>query len=654
MSHEIRTPMNGVIGMVDLLRQTELAPRQKHFTAVIQESARALLTIIYDILDFSKNEAGELALDIGGLDLRACANDVANLLAESAQKKEIELTCAISDAVPQLVRGDRARIRQVLVNLVGNAIKFTEKGDVAIQIDAFAMGMSDGNVRVRVEVRDTGIGIPKDAVAGIFDAFRQVDDAANRRFEGTGLGLSIVRELVRLMGGQIEVESEVGRGSVFRVELTCAVLKPPSAAALRVSTAFPGKRVLIVDDSAASRKIIEHYLSKLRMVSTSVDSGDAALRALAQAHQSGGPYDLAVLDAVMPGMSGIDVAQRIRANAATASLPLVMLTSLGQAAVAAIDVAADDFLSVTKPLREAEFLEQIGNALAPRSLTVARLTPPIADNAIGDVTASRPALNLRVLVAEDSPVNQEIARENLISFGCQVDLASTGREALAACDAHDYDVIAMDCQMPEMDGFEAARRIRERQATNNGRHVPIIALTAYASPEDRERCFAAGMDDWLTKPFEAEDLYRVIARWTQQSSQVTERAQSLQIATLEAADAKGALDEKVIRSLRGVSGADSPSLLEKVGRLYLEAMPKDLANLESAIDQHSLDTVNSIAHRLKSVAGNIGARELAALFNDLEGNASAMQLRDANRALQKIKVEFERTAIALQHEMSAA
>ncbi|MFI5002940.1 MAG: response regulator, partial [Reyranellales bacterium] len=411
----------------------------------------------------------------------------------------------------------------------------------------------------------------------------------------------------------------------------------------------------VVDDSAASRKIIEHYLSNLRMVSTSVDSGEAALRALALAHRSGEPYELAVIDTVMPGMSGIDVAQRIRADAATASLPLVMLTSLGQSAIAPIDVAPGDFTSVTKPLREAEFLEEIGNALSPRSLMVANLPPPMVDGAISDVTASRPALNLRVLVAEDSPVNQEIARENLMSFGCQVDLASTGREALAACDTHDYDVIAMDCQMPEMDGFEAARRIRERQATKGAcRHVPIIALTAYASAEDRERCFAAGMDDWLTKPFEAEDLYRVIARWAQKSSQIGEPAQFPQIAALQPADPNGALDEKIIRSLRGVPDADGPSLLEKVGGLYLEAMPKDLANLESAIGKHSLDTVNSIAHRLKSVAGNIGARELAALFNDLEDNASAMQLREANRALQKIKVEFERTVIALQHEMTTA
>jgi signal transduction histidine kinase/DNA-binding response OmpR family regulator/HPt (histidine-containing phosphotransfer) domain-containing protein len=655
MSHEIRTPMNGVIGMVDLLRQTELAPRQRHFAAVIQQSARALLTIINDILDFSKAEAGELSLDIGSIDLRACADDVANLLAESAQKKGIELTCAISDAVPQLVKGDRARVRQVLVNLAGNAIKFTERGDVSIQIDAFALGMSDGHVRVRLDVRDTGVGIPKDALEGIFDAFRQVDGAANRRFEGTGLGLSIVRQLVKAMGGRTEVESEVGRGSLFRVELTFAVLKPPGVAAARFSTAFPGKRALIVDDSAASRKIIEHYLSNLRMVSTSVESGEAALRVLALAHRSGEPYDLAVVDAVMPGMSGIELAQRIRANAATASLPLVMLTSLGQAIVSAVDVAPADFTSITKPLREAEFHEQIGYALSPRSPMVASLPPPIMDDAVDDVTALRPALNLRVLVAEDSPVNQEIARENLMSFGCQVDVAGTGGEALAAFDANDYDVIVMDCQMPEMDGFEAARRIRERHATKGSRRrVPIIALTAYASAKDRERCVAAGMDDWLTKPFEAEDLYRSIARWTRKNARIGEPVQPRRIAALERAEPEFALDGKVVQSLKGVSGADGPSLLEKMGRLYLESMPRDLADLESAIDGQSLNTVNSIAHRLKSVAGSIGARELATLFNDLEGNAAAMQLGEANAALRKIKVEFERTAIALQREMTAA
>jgi two-component system sensor histidine kinase/response regulator len=655
MSHEIRTPMNGVIGMADLLTQTELAPRQRHIAATIQQSARALLTIINDILDFSKIEAGQLSLQVGTIDLRACADEVAGLLAESAQKKGIELTCAISDAVPQLVKGDHSRVRQVLVNLVGNAIKFTASGDVSIQINAFALGMADGLVRVRLDIRDTGIGIPKDAIESIFDAFRQVDDASNRIFGGTGLGLSIVRQLVEAMGGRIEVESEVGRGSVFRLELTFAVLEPPSARVHRFSTALARKRVLIVDDSAASRKVIEHYLSNLHMVSTSVDSGDAALRALALAHGSSEPYDLAVIDAVMPGMSGIDLVQRIRAHTATENLPVLMLTLVGQAVVSRGEFALRNFTSVTKPLREAEFLEQIGYALSPHSPEIGSLPPPEVDTGVSDVTTSRPTINLCVLVAEDSPVNQEIVRDNLISFGCQVDIAATGVEALAASDAHDYDVIVMDCQMPEMDGFEATRQIRERQARKGSRHrVPIIALTAYASAKDRERCVVAGMDDWLPKPFEVEDLYRLIARWAPKGNRIGELTRPQQIAALAPTNAKFALDEKVIRSLRGVSGGDGPSLFEKLGRLYLESMPMDLADLEAAIDRHSLETVNSIAHRLKSVAGNIGARELAALFNDLESNASTMQLREANTVLRKIKVEFDRTAIALQHEIAAA
>jgi signal transduction histidine kinase/DNA-binding response OmpR family regulator/HPt (histidine-containing phosphotransfer) domain-containing protein len=652
MSHEIRTPMNGVIGMVDLLRQTELSPRQGHFTRIIQQSARALLTIINDILDFSKIEAGELTLDIGSVDLRACADDVANLLAATAQKKGIELTCAISSNVPQLVKGDRARIRQVLVNLVGNAIKFTEKGDVAIHVDSFVLGRNGGLVRVQLEVRDTGPGIPKAAVAGIFDAFRQVDDATNRKFEGTGLGLSIVRQLVTLMGGQIEVESEVGRGSLFRVVLTLAVLKPPVMVTPGFSATFPGKRALIVDDSLASRKVIEHSLSNLRIASTSVASGDAALQAL-KAHRSGNPYDLVVIDAVMPGMSGLELAQRLRADPATASLPLVMLTTLEQEFVSAVDAGAGNFPSLAKPVREADFCKLIADVLSPRPYLV-QFSSTMQGDAVRQAAASRPPLNLRVLLAEDSPINQEIARENLTSFGCQVDVAGNGREALAAFDSTDYDVIVMDCQMPEMDGFEATRQIRERQAPNSlGGRVPIIALTAYASIKDRERCLAAGMDDCLTKPFEAEDLYRLIDRWTHESTRIDSPAPPRQIAALEPADPDLALDGKIIQSLRRVSGAKGPSLLEKMGRLYLESMPKELADLESAIERPAPDAVNSIAHRLKSAAGNIGAQELAMLFNDLEDKASAMQLGEADAALRKIKIEFERTAIALQLEMTA-
>ncbi|MGA8398614.1 MAG: response regulator [Stellaceae bacterium] len=654
MSHEIRTPMNGVIGMVDLLRQTGLAPRQEHFATVIRQSARALLTIINDLLDFSKIEAGELTLDISTMDLRACADDVANLLAESAQKQGIELTYVVADSVPRLVRGDIARIRQVLVNLVGNAIKFTNQGDVALRIEALPMGMSNELARIRFDIRDTGIGIPKEAIKGIFDAFRQVDGSTNRRFEGTGLGLSIVQQLVKIMGGRIEVESEVGRGSLFRVELTLAVAKPAERATAGLPISFEGKRALVVDDSEASRKLIQYYLSKLRIAATNAESGDAALQALSLAGWSGRPYDLAIFDAVTPGMSGGDLVKRIRANPETTSLPVVILTQLGPAAFSAVDADLENVASLAKPLREADFREQVGNLLTANRLARGGVTRISRFVAAGEATAPWPALNRRALLAEDSPINQEIAREHLMSFGCVVDAVSSGDEALVAFDGHDYDVIVMDCQMPGMDGFEAARQVREREAAKgSGRRVAIIALTALASTTDRERCLAAGMDDCLTKPFEPADLYRMIERWTIGRPN-NASAQARQPAISEAVEEPAALDLKAIQALKHAPGANGSGLLDKVARLFLETVPKDLADLALAIEGNAPDRIAGIAHKLKSASRNIGATELAQAFNELEDNASADRISDAQTSLRRIHIEFERTVLALQREMTEA
>jgi signal transduction histidine kinase/CheY-like chemotaxis protein len=655
MSHEIRTPMNGVIGMVDLLRQTGLAPRQEHFATVIRQSARALLTIINDLLDFSKIEAGELTLDISTLDLRACADDVANLLAEAAQKRGIELTYVIADSVPQLVRGDLARLRQILVNLVGNAIKFTNQGDVALQIEAFPMGMSGELTRVRFDVRDTGIGIPKQAIKGIFDAFRQVDGSLNRRFEGTGLGLSIVQQLVKLMGGRIEVESEVGRGSLFRVELTLAVSRPVERTTVGFPIAFEGKRALIVDDSEASRELIQHYLSKLRIAGTSAESGDAALEALSRADRSGHPYDLAIVDAVMPGMSGSDLVRRIRANAETANLPVLILTSLGPAAAfSVVEADVGNLASLTKPVREADFRENIGNLLTANPLALTRFTPISQVAAMSEAIAQWSPLHLRALLAEDSPINQEIAREHLVSFGCIVDAVSSGKEAVLAFDAHDYDAIVMDCQMPGMDGFEAARRLRKREIANGScRRVPIIALTALASTADRERCLAAGMDDCLTKPFEPIDLYRMIERWGIGRAN-NASAQARQSAISDPAEAPATLDLKAIQALKRAPGANGSGLLDKVGRLFLETVPKDLADLAFAIEGNAANRVVGIAHKLKSASRNVGATELAQALKDLEDNASAGRLCDAQTNLRHIHTQFERTILALRREITEA
>ena len=654
MSHEIRTPMNGVIGMIDLLRQTGLAPRQEHFATVIRQSARALLTIINDLLDFSKIEAGQLTLDISTVDLRACADDVANLLAEAAQKRGIELTYVIADSVPQLVRGDLARIRQVLVNLIGNAIKFTNQGDVTLQIEAFPMGLSDQLSRVRFDVRDTGIGIPQQAIKSIFDAFRQIDHGANRRFEGTGLGLSIVQQLVKLMRGRIEVESEVGRGSLFRVELTLATAKAAERNTAGTPVSFQGKRALIVDDSEASRELIQHYLAKLRIASADAATGDAALQALSLAHRGGHPYDFAIVDAVMPGMSGSNLVRRIRANVETANLPVVMLTPLRPAASSMVEADIEDVASVTKPLREADFRERIGNLLTPNPIVRPHFMA-ITQLAAPEQTGSQwPELNLRALLAEDSPINQEIAREHLMSFGCAVDAVHNGEEALAAFAAHDYDVIVMDCLMPGVDGFEATRRIREREAANHsGYRVPIIALTALASTTDHERCRAAGMDDCLTKPFDPADLYRIIERWaTGRGDRAAAQPPRSQIAELVAAPA--ALDLKAIRALKRAPGAHGSGLLDKVGRLFLETMPKDIGDLAFAIEENAVESIARIAHKLKSASHTIGATELAQSLEVLEDNASAGMLGDGQTTLRHIHTQFERAALALRREMTSS
>jgi two-component system sensor histidine kinase/response regulator len=654
MSHEIRTPMNAISGMVDLLSQTELAPRQRHFATVIKRSAAALLKVINDVLDFSKIESGHLGLEMGSIDLRSCTQEVEQLLIEVARKKGVELTCTVSDEIPRLVQGDGERLRQILINLIGNAIKFTERGAVAIHI--VPLERSDGQVRVRIEVRDTGIGIPRDAIGGIFDPFRQVDGAMNRRVEGTGLGLAIVRQLIEIMGGRIEVDSEVGRGSVFRVELPFLILDEAAAPAPHAA-AFPGKRALIVEDNPEDQESIERSLWNLGIVGTSVDMGEAALEELVRAEVSDQPYDLALIGQTTRGMRGVDLAKRIRGDAATTNLPVLMLVSPGQEAPAG-GQGWGGLARLTKPVSEAELRECLGEALFPRAAVIADLRPASEAYSHDKIATEQPALEIRVLVAEDHPVNQEITREHLLSFGCRVDIVGNGSEALAAFNAHNYDLILMDCQMPEVDGFEATRAIRKREAMNMdsyARRVPIIALTAHAMAGDRDRCIRAGMDDYLSKPFDGDDLYRLVDKWQPRSMPVRVPAHRRQIAPLEpTVDTDSVLDIRVVQSLKRGFGAQGPNLLKKVGRLYLEFTPKDLADIETAIDTEDATTAKSLAHKLKSASASVGAKGLASLFKDLETYAAANRLREAEETLRRIKHEFERAAAALQHQMTAA
>ena len=654
MSHEIRTPMNAIGGMVDLLSKTELAPRQQHFATVIKHSAAALLKVINDVLDFSKIESGHLGLSVGSLDLRACTQEVEQLLIEVAREKGVELTRTVADDVPRTVQGDATRLRQVLINLVGNAIKFTDRGAVAIQV--VPLERTDDSVRIRIEVRDTGIGIPKEAIGSIFDPFRQVDGAMNRKVEGTGLGLAIVRQLVEIMGGRIEVDSEVGRGSVFRIELPFAVSDMEPAPGLRSAT-FAGMRALIVDDSLADQEVIERGLWNLGIISSSIDAAKPALDELARARASGEPYGLVLTGNTTSGLRGVDLAKRLRKDDATARLPIVILASSGQFPSLEMQGLGDKIAVLPKPVREAELRERVADVLAARTGIVAELHPLARSESRSEIEAPRTDLNLRVLMAEDHPVNQEITREHLMSFGCRVEVVSNGAAALAAFEAHNYDLILMDCQMPEMDGFEATRMIRSREAMSmdtSSRKVPIIALTAHAMLGDRDRCIRAGMDDYLPKPFDADDLYRIVDRWKPRAGTSKALSRQRQIATLSASDSDSVLDADVVQALRRGFSTNGPSLLKRVGRLYLDFTPKDLADIEIAMDIDDAPTVKSLAHKLRSASASVGAKALAKLFRELETYAATQRLHEAGETLQQIKVEFERAAAALQNQMTAA